>query len=285
MSTLELCEKLFGTRDIYKLFDIPKTATDNQIKKAYYKLSLKVHPDRVANNEKETATEKFKLLSKLYQVLTDSGKRALYDERNMIDDDDVESKLSNWLDLWKSIFKPITEEDIVNYENSYVGSDLEKSDIKKAYLAGKGSIDHIMNAVPFFKVEDEPRLKEIVMEMINADEVPEYDVFVNEPESKRKKRHNKYARESKEAEKIKKKMKAKDDNLNTSSLEKQIMLRQKSRVENFDSLMDKLMEKYGGDDDSEVLDFSERKKTKTPKSKKSRQSKGTIEGKVKKRRQ
>ncbi|XP_037942662.1 dnaJ homolog subfamily C member 9-like [Teleopsis dalmanni] len=101
MSTLELCEKLFGTRDIYKLFDIPKTATDNQIKKAYYKLSLKVHPDRVANNEKETATEKFKLLSKLYQVLTDSGKRALYDERNMIDDDDVENdelvdEMSQW---------------------------------------------------------------------------------------------------------------------------------------------------------------------------------------------
>ncbi|KAH8368573.1 hypothetical protein KR200_001768, partial [Drosophila serrata] len=39
MSTLELCEKFFGTRDVYKLLDLKKTASEKEVKKAYHKLS------------------------------------------------------------------------------------------------------------------------------------------------------------------------------------------------------------------------------------------------------
>lgn len=41
-------------------------------------------------------------------------------------------------------------------------SELEKTDIKKAYLNGKGCINYMMNSVPFMAVEDEPRIMEIV---------------------------------------------------------------------------------------------------------------------------
>ena len=50
------------------------------MKKAYYKLSLKVHPDKVSDDDKEQATEKFQLLSKLYQILSDEKKRKVYDK-------------------------------------------------------------------------------------------------------------------------------------------------------------------------------------------------------------
>ena len=50
------------------------------VKKAYYKLSLKVHPDKASDDEKEQATEKFQLLSKLYQILSDEKKRKVYDK-------------------------------------------------------------------------------------------------------------------------------------------------------------------------------------------------------------
>lgn len=79
-STLEFCEKFYGTRDVYTIFAVAKDAQESEIKKAYYKLSLKVHPDRVKESEKEDATEKFKVLSKIYAILSDKGKRALYDE-------------------------------------------------------------------------------------------------------------------------------------------------------------------------------------------------------------
>lgn len=290
MSTLELCEKYFSTRDVYKLFEVEKTAVEKDIKKAYYKLSLLVHPDRVPEAQKEAATEKFKLLSKLYQILADKDKRALYDEQGIIDDDEdnLEGKLNNWLELWRKLFKPLTEEDINNYEKSYVGSELEKTDIKKAYLAGKGCINQMINAVPFMKVEDEPRMQEIIKEMIAAGEVPEYKIFTEEPDNKRKKRHKKYARESKEAEEIKAKIhamnKKRADAAGTApmssaggSLEQAIMARQSSREHGFNSLMDKLMEKYGNEDDDDGVDFEVYEKVKKSKRKSQKKSPVTTE--------
>lgn len=153
------------------------------MKKAYYKLSLQVHPDRVPDADKEIATEKFKVLSTINSILTDKDKKALYDEQGIIDDNDDEGKLSTWLDLWRTFFKPITTEDIDNFQREYVGgclqywrltrhfgtfsfvstgSDLEKADLKKAYLNSKGCINEMMNSIPFMCVEDEPRFQEIV---------------------------------------------------------------------------------------------------------------------------
>lgn len=78
-----------------------------------------MHPDRVPEAEKLVATEKFKVLSKLQTILTDKDKKALYDERGIIDDDDDESV--SWLDLWKQFFKPITTQDIDKYQQEYTG--------------------------------------------------------------------------------------------------------------------------------------------------------------------
>jgi DnaJ family protein C protein 9 len=50
------------------------------VKRAYYKKSLKVHPDRVGEEDKENATEKFQTLGKVYSILSDKEKRKIYDE-------------------------------------------------------------------------------------------------------------------------------------------------------------------------------------------------------------
>uniref|UniRef100_A0A1A9V7X5 J domain-containing protein n=1 Tax=Glossina austeni TaxID=7395 RepID=A0A1A9V7X5_GLOAU len=269
MSTLDLCEEYFETRDAYKVFGVSSTATEKELKKAYYKISLLVHPDRVPEEEKVSATEKFKVLSKVYQVLIDKDKRELYDEQGIIDDDDdiLETKLNNWLDLWRKIFQPITKEAIENYEKTYINSDLERSDIRKAYLSSKGSIDKIINEVPFLKVDDEDRLQTIVREMIANEEVPEYKIFTEEPARKRKKRHQKYARESREAEKLEAKLRAKEKeteadtklnagNSDAGSLEQAILARRQARESSFNSLMEKLTEHYGNDDEDEVIDLA-----------------------------
>lgn len=50
------------------------------VKKGYHKTSLAVHPDRVGPAEKEVATKKFQTLGKIYTILSDKNKRAVYDE-------------------------------------------------------------------------------------------------------------------------------------------------------------------------------------------------------------
>lgn len=67
-------------KDYYEILGISKNATLEQIRKAYRENALKYHPDRVPEKEKKSAEEKFKEVSEAYAVLSDSKKRALYDQ-------------------------------------------------------------------------------------------------------------------------------------------------------------------------------------------------------------
>jgi len=64
-------------RDYYEVLGITKTATADEIKKAYRKEALKYHPDRNQGNKE--AEEKFKEAAEAYEVLSDEQKKAKYD--------------------------------------------------------------------------------------------------------------------------------------------------------------------------------------------------------------
>lgn len=64
--------------DFYSVLGIQRNAGEEEIKKAYRKLAMKWHPDKNPNNS-EQATEKFKLISEAYEVLSDPVKRRQYD--------------------------------------------------------------------------------------------------------------------------------------------------------------------------------------------------------------
>jgi DnaJ-class molecular chaperone len=65
-------------RDYYEVLGVPRTASEEEIRKQYRKLARKLHPD-VNKNDKE-AEEKFKELNEAYQVLSDTEKRGKYDQ-------------------------------------------------------------------------------------------------------------------------------------------------------------------------------------------------------------
>jgi molecular chaperone DnaJ len=65
-------------RDYYKVLDVPRTATEADIKKAYRRLAMKYHPDRNPNDSE--AEGRFKEAKEAYEVLCDEQKRAAYDQ-------------------------------------------------------------------------------------------------------------------------------------------------------------------------------------------------------------
>ncbi len=64
-------------KDYYKILEVPRTATQDEIKKSYRKLAMKYHPDR--NKGDKTAESKFKDINEAYAVLSHEEKRKQYD--------------------------------------------------------------------------------------------------------------------------------------------------------------------------------------------------------------
>ena len=65
-------------RDYYEVLGVNKSATDEELKKAYRKLAKKYHPDANPDNKKE-AEAKFKEVNEAYETLSDKQKREMYD--------------------------------------------------------------------------------------------------------------------------------------------------------------------------------------------------------------
>lgn len=65
--------------DLYQILEVESSASSSEIKKAYRRLALKYHPDKVSEQERVEAEHKFKQISHAYEVLIDEHKRYNYD--------------------------------------------------------------------------------------------------------------------------------------------------------------------------------------------------------------
>jgi DnaJ family protein C protein 9 len=284
MGLLEDCVTHFETKDLYKVLNVDKKAKESDIKKAFRRLSLKCHPDRHQDLEegpKQAMTAKFQTLSKVHFILSDVEKRAYYDSTGAILNEDGLDAEADWDDYFRLLFPKVTTSDIDQFMDNYKGSEDELKDLKAAYIRYEGDMDKISQAVIGF---EEERHRALIQDMINDEDVPEFEKFTNESDQKKKKRSARAVKEAKLAEKELKKRAQKKEKAPDNDLIQAIQSRSKG---NFNSMISRLEAKYSGDrgedeedEEEEEEEESEEEEVK-PTKRRGRKPKATAKGKGK----
>lgn len=126
------------------------------------------HPDRVADEEKEAAKEKFNIIHQAYLVLVDPINRKAYDDGGQL----ISLTNSSAPMKWDSFIKTINDADIETKRRQYQGSSMEENDIIREIQIGNGSVTHLFNTIPYMRCEDEPRMIDVIKRCMNAGKIP-----------------------------------------------------------------------------------------------------------------
>ncbi|KAF8085268.1 hypothetical protein N665_0674s0032 [Sinapis alba] len=222
-------------RSLYEVLGVGGTATQQEIRKAYHKLALRLHPDK--NKDDQEAKEKFQQLQKVISILGDEEKRAVYDQTGSVDDADLSGDVvDNLRDFFKAMYKKVTEEDIEEFEANYRGSESEKKDLIELYTKFKGKMSRLFCSMLCSDPKlDSHRFKDIIDEAIAAGEV------------KSTKAYKKWAKEISEIKPptSPQKMRQKAKKSAETDLYALISQRRDSRKEKFDTMFSSLASRYG----------------------------------------
>lgn len=215
------------TFDFYGDLGLPSTASTDEIKRAYFKLARQYHPDQNPNDP--TATEKFTKIGKAYEVLSNPEKKKYYDQTGQIEDSYFDKQDVNWTQYFEALYKRVSQDDIVNFEQTYKNSQEELEDLKKYYKEFKGDMEMIMEHVMLSTENDYDRFVKTLKDLIEKKELPKYKAF-----------DKKVCRETR-----KKKQKEEEEELNSlQDLASLIKQKQMVRSHNLSVLTDKLEKKY-----------------------------------------
>ncbi|KAH8921460.1 DnaJ-domain-containing protein [Atractiella rhizophila] len=199
---------------LYDTLSLQPSCSASDIRRSYLKLALKYHPDKVSHShssaslspskkqkEKEEAEEKFKSISRAYEVLSDEQTRKVYDSTGVVGRDGE----------WTA--EKVGVEELERFRKEYVGSEEEKSDLLTIFNDVSGSFPSILERHISFgaSVEEEERLVSLIRKLISSGEITNgeaIDKFESDAkdEKARKRRLKKAEKEAKEAEAMAKEM-------------------------------------------------------------------------------
>ncbi|KAJ4970430.1 hypothetical protein NE237_003529 [Protea cynaroides] len=223
-------------KSLYEILGVERRASHQEIKKAYYKLALRLHPDK--NPDDKEAKEKFQQLQKVMSILGDEEKRALYDQTGYIDDADLVGGVAqNLHEYFRTVYKKVTEADIEEFEANYRGSDSELKDLKDLYQKYKGNMNRLFCSMLCSDPKlDSHRFMDILDKAIAAGELKETKAY------------RKWVQKVSEAQPptspLKRRRKSKKGS--DADLYAIISRRRSQREEQFESMFSSLAAKYNG---------------------------------------
>lgn len=222
--------------DPYEVLGLERTATSDQVKKAYRKASLRTHPgtsslakqpwprytrdmflhrhtsfcthvsilhaDKVPEDQKDDATTAFQSIAFAYAILSDPARRKRYDATGSTSESIVDSEGFNWSDFYREQFAEAISEDAINkFAAKYKKSDEEKDDILVAYEQHRGNMDSIYETVMLSDVlTDDERFRRIIDQAIKSGDVEAYKAYTKETARSKQARVKAAQGEAKEAE-------------------------------------------------------------------------------------
>lgn len=157
----------------YELLGVSKDATVAEIKRAFRRRALSVHPDR---NKEEGADAAFQHLRHVHDVLVDPDKRALYGEGG---ESAVDGSDDGGIDaaFWAHASASVTAEDIVKYEAEYPESVEEREDLKEHFVRFDGKVDRVIDYVPFSTALDLGRYVNIWDSLLEEEQLEENENY------------------------------------------------------------------------------------------------------------
>nr|XP_036586969.1 LysM domain-containing protein [Colletotrichum truncatum]KAF6797699.1 LysM domain-containing protein [Colletotrichum truncatum] len=168
--------------DPYEILGLDREATADHVKSAYRKAALRNHPDKVPDDQRDEAKEKFQSIAFAYAILSDPARRKRYDTTGSTSESIIDSEGFNWSDYYREQFRDaISADAIEKFAKKYKGSDEEKDDILIAYEESKGDMDKVYETVMLSDVlEDDERFRKIIDDAIASDDVPAFKRYTKE---------------------------------------------------------------------------------------------------------
>eukprot|EP00635_Sarcinochrysidales_sp_CCMP3193_P001453 CAMPEP_0118906962 /NCGR_PEP_ID=MMETSP1166-20130328/10622_1 /TAXON_ID=1104430 /ORGANISM="Chrysoreinhardia sp, Strain CCMP3193" /LENGTH=297 /DNA_ID=CAMNT_0006846319 /DNA_START=74 /DNA_END=967 /DNA_ORIENTATION=+ len=145
-------ENLYGT------LGVSKVASEGEIKKAFYKLALRSHPDK--NPGDAEAAARFREQKRAYDVLMDATKRKRYDRTGRVGDTPIEDHVS------------ISVDDVEAFVREYRNSDAETDDLRAYTTSRKGDVTRVLEAIIGSEDGDERRYVETIFQLFREKKLP-----------------------------------------------------------------------------------------------------------------
>lgn len=239
--------------DPYAVLEVDKSATPIDIKRAYKKLSLKHHPDKVQQKGGELDATLFPKIQFAYSILSDASKRQRYDATGSLGlagDDDADG-FFDWKEYFQSMTDKLTIDMIEEDRAKYQGSEEEREDILHNFAYYEGDFLRLFEVVPHLEFDEaqEARAFEIIENGIaeGALELDKnmrktWDKYRKSRKTKVKQQLKKMAKEAQEAEKLSRKLGQK----RASSENDLRAMIQRKNAKGLDNLISNLEAKYGG---------------------------------------
>jgi len=132
-------------KDLFALLGCTSESSQTDLRRGYLKASLINHPDKGGD------ANKFRVICEVFALLSDSERRAAYEEDgDIVGDDEVAREDAEWVAYWRRIFPEVTLSSIAADRVRYVGSDDEKTDVLEAYRhpSVRGSMRRLLERIP-----------------------------------------------------------------------------------------------------------------------------------------